>query len=300
VVKGSGNIGIGTTTPAANLEISNSGLNTALRLSNTNGTDANWELVAGDSVGGANSFRIWGGAAGGENSRLTIDQDGNIGIGTTTPSAQLTTTGSVRFASLGSAGANLITDVDGNVSVSSDERLKDIQDTFTTGLDAVLSIEPINYKWNEQSGMETEHTYTGFSAQNILASIPEAVAEDSRGFLTLSDRPILAAVVNAIKELYQKIVGIEETVETLQEENDELRARIEALEAEQNISPTYIPVPLTEAEEENLPVAPADTEDEESAEVPPETVPPEESDPSSDSEVAEEVDTSTPDTEVSE
>lgn len=140
--------------------------------------------------------------------RVTVTNGGNVGIGTTTPSAQLTTSGTVRFASLGSAGANLITDSLGNVTVSSDERLKDVQGEFARGLSDISKIKPITYKWNAVSGMETSGLYTGFSAQNVQSSIPEAVATDSRGYLTLSDRPILAAVVNALKELSAKVDGI--------------------------------------------------------------------------------------------
>ena len=41
----------------------------------------------------------------------------------------------------------------------------------------------------------------GFSAQNVQASIPEAVGTSTTGYMTFSDRPVLAAVVNAIKEI---------------------------------------------------------------------------------------------------
>lgn len=139
---------------------------------------------------------------------------GNIGIGTTTPTAQLSNTGSVRFAALGSAGASLVTDVLGNVTVSSDERLKDKQSDFTKGIREILKINPINYRWNATSGLDTQNIYTGFSAQNIQTTIPEAVATDTRGFLTLSDRPILATLVNSIKEMYKKIVDMTEEIIT--------------------------------------------------------------------------------------
>jgi hypothetical protein len=47
--------------------------------------------------------------------------------------------------------------------------------------------------------------YSGFSAQNIQLAIPEAVATSSNGFLTLSDRPIIATLVNAVKEMYNTV-----------------------------------------------------------------------------------------------
>jgi hypothetical protein len=52
--------------------------------------------------------------------------------------------------------------------------------------------------------LDTENIYTGFSAQNVQKVIPEAVGKDRNGNLTLSDRPILAAIVNAIKELAER------------------------------------------------------------------------------------------------
>lgn len=157
--------------------------------------------------------------------KITIDALGFLGVGVDEPTAQLHTTGSVRFASLGSAGANLITDADGNVTVSSDERLKDVQGTFTRGLAALQGVNPITYRWNSVSGLETKGLYTGFSAQNIRANIPEAVGTDSRGYLTLSDRPILAAAVNAIKELNLSVTGIMERVSGLEERVSSLEGR---------------------------------------------------------------------------
>jgi len=124
---------------------------------------------------------------------------GNVGIGTTTPSAQLTTTGTVQFANFGAG--TLQTDANGNLSVSSDERLKNIQGTFTDGLSQLEQLSPILYKWKPESGYDSSTTYAGFSAQNVQAAIPEAVGQDKNGYLTLQDRPIIAAAVNAIKEI---------------------------------------------------------------------------------------------------
>jgi hypothetical protein len=131
--------------------------------------------------------------------------EGDVGIGTTTPTAQFTTTGTVRLSSLTGAGANLVVDSLGNVTVSSDERLKNIQGNFTSSLDQLKGIIPITYKWKPETGYDASSTYSGFSAQNIQANIPEAVTTDAHGFLTLADRPILATVINAIKELSAKV-----------------------------------------------------------------------------------------------
>jgi hypothetical protein len=133
--------------------------------------------------------------------KMRILSSGNVGIGTSTPSATLTVLGTLQFSSLGSSGANLTTDSLGNVSASSDERLKDIQGSYQRGLADIMKIDPIRYKWKVETGYDTLNTYSGFSAQNMTLAIPEAVATSSSGFLTLADRPIIAALVNSVKQI---------------------------------------------------------------------------------------------------
>ncbi|MFH1455274.1 MAG: tail fiber domain-containing protein, partial [bacterium] len=136
-----------------------------------------------------------------------IFNGGNVGIGTSTPSATLTALGTIRFASLGAG--TLVTDALGNVSISSDEKLKDIQGNFERGLVDIEKINPINYKWKTETGFDTANVYTGFSAQNMQIAIPEAVGSSTNGTLTLSDRPILATLVNSVKQIGSFISKIE-------------------------------------------------------------------------------------------
>jgi hypothetical protein len=106
----------------------------------------------------------------------------------------------------------LVTDASGNVTASSDERLKDIEGNFTLGLDAIKALTPISYKWKESTGYDRVNSYVGFSAQNVGAVIPQAVSTDPAGNLSLQDRPIIAALVNAVQELAAKVAALESKV----------------------------------------------------------------------------------------
>jgi trimeric autotransporter adhesin len=161
----------------------------------------------------------------------TATSTGKFGIGTSSPTAQLTTVGTVRFAAFG-AGA-LQTDASGNVSVSSDERLKDIQGEFTKGLEVIAAINPIQYKWKVSTGYDTANVYTGFSAQNVQSVLPEAVGKSPDGYLSLSDRPILATVINAIKEIYAWMNITDTRVTTLEAQVQSMQAEIDTLKTGQ-------------------------------------------------------------------
>lgn len=142
----------------------------------------------------------------------------------------------VQFNAYGAG--TLVTDSSGNITASSDAKLKNVQGKFTRGLDAIIKLQPKVFKWKPESGMNTEDENVGFIAQDVQLAIPEAVGstktsdveeDDGTGkkvkktkrvdaeFLSLSDRPIIAALVNAVKEL--------------KAENDELRKHLEKLEA---------------------------------------------------------------------
>jgi hypothetical protein len=103
----------------------------------------------------------------------------------------------------------------------SDERLKKFTE-YGGGLAEILNIVPIRYRWNEagqkKSGQTGDRDYVGFSAQNVQKSIPEAIqgTEGEEKYLSFDDRPVIAALCNAVKGLSAK--------------NDALEARLAHLE----------------------------------------------------------------------
>ncbi len=100
-------------------------------------------------------------------------------------------------------------DASGNITSVSDERHKADIAPFTLGLSALRGIRPILHRYNELSGLETAHTYLGFSAQNVREHLPGAVFENAGGMLSLYDRGIMAATVNAVNELDARVSRLE-------------------------------------------------------------------------------------------
>ena len=126
----------------------------------------------------------------------------------------VTSAGAVQFSRYGAG--TLVTDSSGNITASSDARLKNVSGKFTRGLDSILQIQPKVFTWKPESGMNSTDVNVGFIAQDVQPAIPEAVGVDPQGMLTISDRPLIAALVNAVKEL--------------KAENDELRKRLDKME----------------------------------------------------------------------
>ena len=109
--------------------------------------------------------------------------------------------------------------------ITSDERLKkDIKD-FKLGLKEILNLQPRLFKWKDSDrGLDFN---AGFIAQEVELFIPQAVGINGDGYKSLSDKPIIATLVNSTKELNIKI---EKSVKELELEIQKLNKRIKILE----------------------------------------------------------------------
>lgn len=105
----------------------------------------------------------------------------------------------------------------GVISSVSDESVKTDIRPFERGLDAILALSQnhavITYKYNAAGasdyGLDTVHDYTGFSANIVEEIIPEAVGRNADGRRSFSDRPVTAALVNAVAALESRIALLE-------------------------------------------------------------------------------------------
>lgn len=93
----------------------------------------------------------------------------------------------------------------------SDDRLKDREGPITNALDKVNNLNGFYYRGNARGqelnvGLQRE---LGLSAQDIEKIIPEALGESALGFLTVKYEKLVPLLVEAIKELNQKIDRLE-------------------------------------------------------------------------------------------
>jgi len=103
----------------------------------------------------------------------------------------------------GLASCTLAVNGSGAVGCVSDGDAKTDVRRWRGGLDAIARLKPVSFRWKE--GDTDRHI--GFIAQDVEAVIPDAVRRQSWGgdLLTLDDRAILAALVNAVQELQRRI-----------------------------------------------------------------------------------------------
>lgn len=230
-IAGNGNVGINNTNPLRKLDVVGDTGGNGIRVTGTTGTTGAF-TAEGTSVNiqadSAAATRVLVDAGSSNASGFVVLNGGSSGY------VQLGTGGTARmqvFASgvvkLNNYGAGtLVTDSSGNITASSDRRLKNVSGKFTRGLAAIMEIQPKVFTWKPESGMNTDDVNVGFIAQDVQGVIPEAVGSmktsdveeddgtgkkvkkskrESSEFLTLSDRPIIAALVNAVQELSAQI-----------------------------------------------------------------------------------------------
>src|SRR3989344_5359018 len=156
---------------------------------------------------------------------------GNIGIGTTTPSEKLTVDGTIQSTALLGGSTNLTTDANGNIIRDpSDARLKENVVTLDNALETVLALRGVRYEWIDKARFG-DQTEIGFIAQEVNEVVPEVVLQRGE-YWSLNSKNLVAVVVEAIKEIWARVLGHEERLNELEAENAVLKARLEAVEAE--------------------------------------------------------------------
>ncbi len=262
-VTSAGNVGIGTTGPAGKLEVSESTDANVLQfltatsttkyaastVRNTASGGASLEtyafgptytgvsyfgraatdttniVSAGDTSLGIGTFGATPLLFGTNNAeRMRIDSTGNVGIGTTDPSAQkLVVAGNVRVG-IGTDGC--VEDADGTViagTCSSDERLKTNIQGFEPILDRFGQLRAVTYNWRAEEFPDRHlgtATQQGLIAQEVEALFPELVSMDSLGFKQINFSALPIYNIQATAELKLRVDELDQRLSQLEPVED--------------------------------------------------------------------------------
>ena len=215
VVDNSGNVGIGTTSPANKISVESSGANSSeIDISLVSGT-GNKECIINFGKNLATTDRFLG--------RIFYQVDNNVmGFNTNnTERLRIDSSGGVTIAGLAGSGSRAVNaSAAGLLSAASDASLKEeVVGAHIAGLNEILQIHPKMYRWKDDIANRGENASVelGFIANDVAPIIPSAAPLGNDGLYGFYDRSITAALVKAVQEL--KL------------ENDSLKARITALEA---------------------------------------------------------------------
>lgn len=92
----------------------------------------------------------------------------------------------------------------GQYLMSSDARLKHDVRVITSAVDKLRNMSGYTFRREADEGRERQRQ-AGFLAQEVEASLPEAVRRDDRGYLSVSYADVMALVVEALKEVSDKV-----------------------------------------------------------------------------------------------
>jgi len=178
---GSGNLGIGTTSPSQKLDVNGDIAVKGASVINR----ATVALTIGD-IAGTDSVTNLTLTTAGRNTEVFLDDSGNVGINDTTPSYALDVTGTIRAT--------------GDVIAYSDARVKENVETIPNALDKVKAMRGVGY-----NKIGEERRSIGVIAQELLEVMPEAVHKDDSGMYSVAYGNLVGVLIEAMKEQQAQI-----------------------------------------------------------------------------------------------
>jgi hypothetical protein len=244
-------VGIGTTSPAAQLDVTGS-----MRVSGSaleiysNG--ASHFIGHERNLIGSGTINDLGIQANSSNEAITFKQGANtermridattgyVGIGSNAPTALLhvktTTVGATVATFQSGTGSCSVIPTGTGLSCSSDLRLKEHVETIMNGLDRVLKLRGVTFQWKDRPTADNSH-HMGFIAQEVEKVAPELVREDKKGFKQVNYANFVAVLTEAVKDLYKKwfddSVLLHREIASVKAENEALKAKVQKAEKDQ-------------------------------------------------------------------
>lgn len=117
------------------------------------------------------------------------------------------------------ANGNITAEGDVVAYSSSDERLKDNITPISGCLEKVLSLDAIEFDWNDKQETYTGHDI-GLIAQQVQKIAPEIVTERSDGYLAMKYEKVVPLLVGAVKEQDALLDDLESQVNELMQNSN--------------------------------------------------------------------------------
>jgi len=218
VIKDNGNVGIGETAPIAPLNFTSAVLGNRISLWGNGATHYGMGIQAflmqlyTQDINGNIAFGY--GSSGAFTETMRIKGNGNVGIGTSSPTAMLSVNGTANNST-------------GNWTVFSDERIKTITDDFTDGLTVIKKIQPVKFRYNDNAPFKSDEEQIGIVAQDLEKIAPYMVSQkpykEFNDLREVNNQAYVFLLINAVKEQQVQI-------EAQKKENDGQKQRIDDLE----------------------------------------------------------------------
>jgi hypothetical protein len=253
------NVGIGTTAPVVQLQVQgndNTGTGVQSLTTNTSTSGNSFAIAAATSSAGVTSVMAADGLGTGPPAtpsgyfgtftnhpigfvtgnvlRMFVDTAGRVGINTRSDNT-LSVNGSADKPGGGSWGT------------FSDGRLKNLHGAFNAGLNQILKLQPVRYRYKKENGMgiRDSEEHVGFVAQDVQKVIPEAVTENDKGYLLVNNDPILWTMLNAIKDQQREILKQQAQIKAQQRQIIRLTGKVGVLESAARVSGHTRASPIT-------------------------------------------------------
>jgi hypothetical protein len=225
-ISSSGNVGIETSGPGPGVHMAGglaiNGTGSTVLTTQYNGINS-FALNPHPTSAGNSGWTLWDFASGGWTAGITQIQ-GAVGIGTYSPDTTLSVNGGADKPGGGSWGTY------------SDRRLKTLDGAFGSGLGKILKINPVRYRYKADNalGLHDSEEHIGVVAQDVQKVIPEAVTENSKGYLMVNNDPIIWSMLNAIKEqqgeFRQEQAELAKALRQIRQQQSLLRAQSSAMQ----------------------------------------------------------------------
>ncbi|MDA9072367.1 tail fiber domain-containing protein [bacterium] len=121
------------------------------------------------------------------NEVMRITAEGNVGIGTDSPTSTLDVSGTITATTF---------------NAKSDMRLKENIHDLSNSLEKICAIRGVEYNWKAD---EEKKLHSGVIAQEVKESIPEAVNTDNEEQYSVNYNAIIGHLIEAVKTLKQEV-----------------------------------------------------------------------------------------------